>query len=71
MGLRNKRPRRLNYVVNKRGAKSGDKLAKTLASYRRIQRRFALEGQTKWLVNALAIVEQKIDRYGLRSKIAA
>ncbi|MDR0772507.1 MAG: hypothetical protein LBF15_05900 [Candidatus Peribacteria bacterium] len=58
-----KRPRRLNYAVNKISPKSGSKIKNAIASYKRLQKRLAFEGETKWLSNALKIAKAKLDKY--------
>ena len=65
MWLSNKRPRSLNYWVNKKGPKSGSKVANTLAQYKKLQQRVAFEWETKWLKNALSFVMTKCKKYGI------
>jgi len=61
----NKRPRRLNYAVNKKGPKGGSKVANAIAHYKTLQKRIAFEGETKWLQNALNVVMAKFKKYGI------
>lgn len=61
----NKRPRRLNYAVNKKGPKAGTKVAKAISHYQKLQQRLKFEGETKWLKNALTIVLVKLKKYGI------
>lgn len=65
MGLSNKRPRQLNYSVNVKGAKSGNKIANAIRHYKRLQKRVAFEGQTKWLTNAIEVVLKKFKKYSV------
>lgn len=65
MGVSNKRPRQLNYSVNVKGAKSGNKVANTIKHYKKLQERLAFEGQTKWLTNAMEIVLKKFKKYSV------
>ena len=59
----NKRPRRLNYAVNKKPCKSGGKVEKVVASYKMLQKRIKFEGETKWLLNAVKVAEAKLNKY--------
>ncbi|MDP2090909.1 MAG: hypothetical protein Q8K30_04915 [Candidatus Gracilibacteria bacterium] len=59
----NKRPRRLNYAVNKKGPKTGGKVVKAVSHYQKLQQRIKFEGETKWLVNAVKIVTVKLKKY--------
>ena len=59
----NKRPRRLNYAVNKKWPKSGGKVAKAINHYKKLQARISFEGETKWLQNAVKIVTAKLKKY--------
>ncbi len=59
----NKRPRRLNYAVNKKGPKSGGKVGKAIAHYKMLQKKEAFEGSTAWIQNAFAIVLVKLKKY--------
>lgn len=59
----NKRPRRLNYAVNKKGPKTGGKVGNAVTHYQKLQKRIAFEGETKWLLNAVKIVSVKLKKY--------
>ena len=59
----NKRPRRLNYAVNKKWPKAGNKVAKAIAHYTKLQKRKEFEGETKWITNALEVVCVKLKKY--------
>ncbi len=61
----NKRPRRLNYAVNKKGPVTGGKVAKSISHYKTLVKRLAFEGETKWLQNAVTIVMIKLKKYGI------
>jgi len=63
----NKRPRRLNYAVNKKGPKAGTKVAKAISHYQKLQKRLKFEGETKWLINAVAVVVTKLKKYGINA----
>ena len=64
----NKRPRRLNYSVNKKGPVTGGKVGKAVSHYKALQKRLAFEGETKWLTNAMQIVLVKLKKYGINPK---
>ena len=59
----NKRPRRLNYAVNKKWPKAGNKVTKAIAHYVKLQKRKEFEGETKWIANALQVVCTKLKKY--------
>lgn len=59
----NKRPRRVNYAVNKKGPVTGGKVAKAVSHYKKLQKRIEFEGETKWLANAMKIVKAKLAKY--------
>ncbi|MCP4523580.1 MAG: hypothetical protein GY828_05170 [Candidatus Gracilibacteria bacterium] len=59
----NKRPRKLNYSVNKKGPKTGGKVGKAVAHYKKLKSRIDFEGETKWLQNAMKIVLVKLNKY--------
>ncbi len=61
----NKRPRRLNYAVNKKWPKSWGKVAKAVSHYKKLQKRIGFEGETKWLKNAIKIVLVKLKKYSI------
>ncbi len=59
----NKRPRRVNYSVNKKGPKAGNKVMKAVAHYKTLQKRISFEWETKWLQNAMKVVMVKLKKY--------
>ncbi len=59
----NKRPRRVNYAVNKKWPKSNGKVAKAISHYSKLQKRIWIEWETKWLTNAINIVLIKLKKY--------
>ena len=59
----NKRPRRLNYAVNKKRTVAWGKVGKTISHYQKLLKRVAFEGETKWLKNALAVATAKLNKY--------
>ena len=61
----NKRPRRLNYAVNKKWPKTWTKVSKAIAHYKKLQKRINFEGETKWLKNAMKIVLVKLKKYSI------
>jgi len=61
----NKRPRRLNYAVNKKGPKTWWKVAKAVNHYKGLLKRKEFEGETKWLTNAMTIVMVKLKKYSI------
>jgi len=61
----NKRPRRLNYAVNKKWPKSWSKVAKAIEHYKKLQKRINFEGETKWLQNAMKVVLAKFKKYSI------
>lgn len=61
----NKRPRRLNYSVNKKGPITGSKVGKAVSHYKKLKTRIDFEGETKWLQNAMNIVLLKLKKYGI------
>ncbi|MCH8518445.1 hypothetical protein LAT59_01655 [Candidatus Gracilibacteria bacterium] len=63
----NKRPRRLNYSVNKKGPIGGTKVSKAIGHYQKLQERVSFEGETKWLQNAMQIVGVKLKKYGIKT----
>jgi len=58
-----KRPRRLNYSVNKKGPVTGWKVAKAISHYISLTNRVKIEWETKWLSNAFKIVMVKLKKY--------
>jgi len=61
----NKRPRKVNYSVNKKWPKSGSKVAKAVSHYKKLQQRIIFEGETKWLINAMKVVAVKLNKYSI------
>lgn len=61
----NKRPRKLNYSVNKKGPVTGWKVSKSITHFKKLRERIAFEGETKWLTNAMTIVLAKLKKYGI------
>ena len=59
----NKRPRRVNYAVNKKWPKTWGKVGKAVAHYKKLQDRINFEWETKWLLNAVKIVTVKLKKY--------
>ena len=64
----NKRPRRLNYAVNKKWPKAWTKVAKAISHYAKLQKRKDFEWDTKWISNALNIVLVKLKKYWINPK---
>ncbi len=58
-----KRPRRVNYSVNKKGPKSKGKVANAINHYLKLENRVKIEWKTKWLENAFKIVMIKLKKY--------
>jgi len=61
----NKRPRRLNYAVNKKWPKTWGKVWQAVAHYKKLQERISFEWETKWLQNAMKIVIVKLNKYSI------
>lgn len=61
----NKRPRRVNYAVNKKGPKWGTKVANAISHYKKLKKRMGFEWETKWLQNAMSIVSEKLKKYSI------
>ncbi len=59
----NKRPRRLNYAVNKKWAKAWRKVLNAIGHYKKLKTRLDFEWQTKWISNAFDIVLLKLKKY--------
>jgi len=59
----NKRPRRLNYAVNKKWAKAWEKISSAIEHYKKLEKRLAFEWKTKWISNAFNIVLLKLKKY--------
>lgn len=60
---KNKRPRRLNYAVNKKGPKTWWKVGQAVCHYKKLQERIKFEWETKWLLNAVQVVTAKLKKY--------
>jgi hypothetical protein len=65
MGLRNKRPRKAVYSVNRKSNKSGKKIENAIKHFKKLQTRIAFEGQTLWLTNALEFSKTKLKKYSI------
>lgn len=65
MWLSNKRPRALNYAVTKKWAKSWRKIENAIKHFKKLNQRLAIEGETKWLVNAKVFVMAKLKKYSV------
>ncbi len=63
MWLSSRRPRRVNYAVNKIGAKSWSKVFNTVKGYKKLLERVEFEWKTKWLENALEFSTTKLKKY--------
>ncbi len=61
----NKRPRRLNYAVNKKWPKTWGKVGKAVTHYKKLQSRIEFEWETKWLQNAVKVVTVKLNKYSI------
>ena len=59
----NKRPRRLNYAVNKKGKITWGKVQKAIKAYKKLKLREEFEGKTKWLENAFRVSLAKLKKY--------
>lgn len=59
------------YKITRSGPKSNHKPEKALKSREKLLKRVAVEGKTKWLVNALAFNARKLEKYGLSQKVSA
>ena len=65
--MKSKRPRKLNYIVNQRRSIRGDKVRKATKHYEKLLRRKEIEGDTKWIANAMKFVEVKLAKYGVNT----
>jgi hypothetical protein len=65
MWLRNKRPHDLNYSVNVKWPKSGQKIQNTIKQYKAIEKREKIEWETKWLKNAKIFALKKLKKYSI------
>ena len=61
----NKRPRRVNYAVNKKWPKAWNKVSKAVNHYKKLQTRITFEWETKWLKNAIKVVLIKLKKYSI------
>lgn len=61
-----KRPRRLNYAVNNKRVKNNNKVQNAVKHYETLKKRVWIEGETKWLSNAIAIVQKKLRKYQIK-----
>ncbi len=61
-----KRPRRLNYAVNKKRITSVWKVDNAIKHYQTLQKRVEVEWNTKWLSNAFEIVWKKLKKYWIK-----
>ncbi|MBP6085096.1 hypothetical protein KA517_02560 [Candidatus Gracilibacteria bacterium] len=59
------------YKITRSGPKSSKKPENALKSRDRLLKRLAVEGKTKWLLNALAFNMLKLKKYGLEGKVKA
>lgn len=62
-----KRPRRLNYAVNKKRISNVWKVENAIKHYKTLQERVEVEWNTKWLQNAFWIVWKKLKKYGIKT----
>jgi len=62
-----KRPRRRNYAVNNKRVQSPRKVKNAVQHYETLKKRREFEWETKWLVNAFAIVEKKLKKYWIKT----
>lgn len=63
----NKRPRKLNYSVNKKWPKSGSKVGNAILHYKKLLERVKIEWETKWLQNAMVISGLKLKKYSINT----
>jgi len=61
-----KRPRRLNYAVNKKRVNSTSKVWNAVKHYESLKNRVTVEWETKWLNNAFLIVWKKLKKYWIK-----
>ncbi len=59
----NKRPRRVNYGVNKKWPKTWSKVANAILHYQKLKKRIDFEWETKWLLNAMEVAKIKLKKY--------
>lgn len=67
MWVSNKRPRRLNYAVNKKWPKAWKKVVNAIRHYQTLKKRESFEWKTKWIKNAFKIIEGKLKKYWINS----
>ena len=65
--MKSKRPRKLTYIVNQRRSIRGDKVKKAVKHYQKLLARKKIEGDTKWIANAMKFVEAKLKKYGIKT----
>ena len=63
MWLSSRRPRYLNYSVNKKSTKSWEKLKKAIKTYEKLLKREKREGETLWIRNAINFASARLKRY--------
>ncbi len=61
-----KRPRRLNYAVNQKRVKNNNKVQNAVNHYETLKKRITKEWDTKWLINAVSIVQKKLKKYQIK-----
>lgn len=62
-----KRPRRLNYAVNKKRVSTATKVKNATKHYESLKKRLTVEWETKWLKNAFLIVGKKLKKYWIKT----
>lgn len=65
----NKRPRRLNYSVNKKWPKTWTKVWNAMKHYEKLKKRIEFEWETKWLLNAVLVSSKKLKKYWLKPSV--
>lgn len=65
MGVSNKRPCYLNYSVNKKGPKSGGKVANAIKHYKKPISTRVFRRETLWIKNAMTFVLAKLRKYSV------
>lgn len=53
------------YNPNKKRTSTWDKYEKAIKSYKKLLKRVEIEGETKWLKNAIAKAQAKLKKYGI------
>ena len=56
------------YAVDRKGVKSGNKVANAIKHYKILQKRIDFEGNTLWLQNAMKQVLAKFKKYSVNIK---